>query len=343
MSVLHLSEQVRAAVAREREVVSERLDMLRMQAERLHAVVDELGEEAHGAPFPRSAIGQPRAQAERTQVTWAEDPELGLYITCRLCPEGFDRYFVEVERQQATPRLLALIADHFAHKHPDISFAPELVWHVAQRPAAPLATFMPMVPQLPASIICACCPEGMNHIYLTVPPYGDARRLHSLLSQHPELREQTLGFSSRDQADHLEAWDRRLLERPDPRAGRRALERAREKTHTGQPDMLKDALARILLERVKAGEGITSVINDLAQKSLHAPTAFACTVGMAICELARSRGDESDLEFAARVTAWLLKPPTSSVTTLWRLWNKVKQERYPDVPERPSVQRQPSA
>ncbi len=42
MSVLRLSDHVRAAVEGEREVVVERLVTLRAQAERLHAVVDEL-------------------------------------------------------------------------------------------------------------------------------------------------------------------------------------------------------------------------------------------------------------------------------------------------------------
>lgn len=42
VSALHLSDYVRAAVEGEREVVVERLATLRAQAERLHAVVDEL-------------------------------------------------------------------------------------------------------------------------------------------------------------------------------------------------------------------------------------------------------------------------------------------------------------
>jgi hypothetical protein len=42
VSVLQLSDHVRAAVEGEREVVVERLATLRAQAERLHAVVDEL-------------------------------------------------------------------------------------------------------------------------------------------------------------------------------------------------------------------------------------------------------------------------------------------------------------
>lgn len=42
MSVLQLSDHVRAAVEGERDVIVERLATLRLQAERLHAVVDEL-------------------------------------------------------------------------------------------------------------------------------------------------------------------------------------------------------------------------------------------------------------------------------------------------------------
>jgi hypothetical protein len=42
MTVLHLSEHVRTAVEGEREIVVERLAALRAQAERMHAVVDEL-------------------------------------------------------------------------------------------------------------------------------------------------------------------------------------------------------------------------------------------------------------------------------------------------------------
>lgn len=282
------------------------------------------GSEAHGAPFPPSSIGPPHSRAERIRITWAEHPELGLYITCRDCPESFGRYFVEVEREQPTPRLLALIAGHFGREHPEVSFTPDRVWHLAQQVPDRLATFMPMVPQLGASIICACCREGSDRVYVTTPPYGDGRRLRWLLSEHPKLRSRTLGFSSREQADHLEAWDRGLL-RPDARAGRQALELARHKQGSRKPDIVKDALATILRERVNAGKGVTRVIEDLAAQSMSDPAGFACAIGMAIPTLARSRSEQTDAEFADQVRGWLDKEPTTSNTTLWRLWACVKR------------------
>ena len=201
------------------------------------------------------------------RVTWGEDPELGLFIRCRGCPEGLDRYFIEVERERPTERLLARAGGHFAHDHPDVEFSPARIWHVAQRPVARLSTFMPMVPQLGASIICAHCPDGRNHVFLTPPPYGDARRLAWLLSEQPELHSQTRGFTSAERVAYLEARDRGLLPQREADEGRRALKRLRTESTPAEPPLLEQALKTILRERVAAGEPITPGIEALHSSS----------------------------------------------------------------------------
>jgi hypothetical protein len=281
------------------------------------------GAAVHGEPFPETVIGRPHSHSSLVRVTWDEDAELGLFIRCRDCREGFDRFFVEVEREQPTERLLALTATHFARAHPEVDFTPEAVWHTGNRVENRVATFMPMLPQLGASIICDCCPQGASRVFLTPPPCGDARRLAVLLSDHPELLERTLDFGSREQAEYLEAWDRRLLQQRDRQ---RALERARAQARQPEHDPLKQALIAIMHERVAHGELITHVIKDLDRQSKEDPTGFACAVGMAISSLADFRGSATEAEFAQATSKLLGAVPTAAERTLWDLWTASADE-----------------
>jgi len=274
--------------------------------------------------FSERLLGRPGARSSTVTITWDADPQLGGFIRCRRCPDGFDHYLVAVEREEPTEHLIGLIVQHFAAQHPEVDFTPQAIWHDRNRPQEPLASFMPMVAQVGASIICAHCPEGMNHVFLTPPPYRDARRLHYLLSHHPELREQTRGFSSREQADYLEAWDRRLLQERERHAGRAALRQAKAKTKTADLTRTEQALASILRQRVNQGERITPVIEQLARQAKHDPLAFTCAIGEALPELAGRMQNATAREFAADVTSHLGERPTIHERRLWEIWAKAK-------------------
>jgi hypothetical protein len=275
----------------------------------------------HNEELPDVEIGRPTARAKTVRLTWAEDEELGLYFDCRRCPDGFRRYYLEVERAQPTERLYVRAATHFAEQHPEQPLAPQALWHEGNRPEGPLASFLPMMPQLGAGIVCQLCPQGMNRIFLTTPPYGDARRLQHLLSEQPELYEKTRGFESRERAEYVDAWDRGELQRRDRFAGRQAL--ARAATEREPRDARQEVLVALLLQRAPDGKGITRLIDELDWLALKDPVAFSCELATAIPGLAELAGNVARDDLARAVARHLGcgegKYPTTNASELWRL------------------------
>jgi len=282
-------------------------------------------QDRHGEELRPEEIGRPTARRSAITLTWAEDEELGLYFRCRRCLEGLDRYFIEVERQQPTERLARLAESHFQEQHGQ-PLPLEALWHEGNRPTQPLATFMPMVSQLGASIICHLCPQGMNRVFLTPAPHGDARRISALLSERPELYELTRGFSAKEQAEYVEAWDRGELQKRDRLAGRRAL--AKATAERKQLDAREQALSRLLLARAPDGKGIKGVVEELDSLSLEDPVEFACQLATAIPGFAELAGKIAREQLAAALARHLgcsegLYPRTSE-TELWELWVTVR-------------------
>ena len=271
-------------------------------------------------------IGRPTARKDSIRLTWAEDGELGLYFICRRCPDGFDRFYLEVEQQVPSERLWRRAATHYAEAHPDRPLAPEALWHEGNRPGKPLATFMPMTPELGASIICHLCPQGMNRLFLTSAPHGDARRTRYLLSARPELREQTRGFSSREQAEYVEAIDRGVLQQQNRLAGRRALGRAAAERRP--QDVREQALADLLLARAPEGRGIKQAIEGLDRLSIRDPAAFAGELATVIPGFAELVGNVAPEQLAAALASHLGCAegtyPATSESELWKLWAAVR-------------------
>jgi hypothetical protein len=210
--------------------------------------------------------------------------------------------------------------------HPDAVFSAAALWHDGNRPPQRLATFMPMTPELGGSIICQLCPQGMNRIFVTEAPYGDARRIRFLLSARPELREQTRGFDSREQAEYVEAFDRGLLQRQQRLAGRRALGRAGAERRPVDPR--QQALARLLLARAPDGTGITSVIEELERLSIEDPVGFAAELAAVTPGFTAPVGNVSRELVAAGVAGHLGygagSYPTTSKSELWKIWAGVR-------------------
>jgi hypothetical protein len=189
----------------------------------------------------------------------------------------------------------------------------------------PRAIFIPMLVLIGAGIICRECPEGLNRVYLTPAPYGDARRIRYLLRVRQDLREETRGFSPLEQGEHVEAWDRGELQLRERLSGRRALARAARKR---EDSALEQALGLLLLKRTQAGAGITTVITELHELSIASPIAFAAelaTILPGFSELADSVAPDN---LASAVAGSLgLKDdnlPGANRTQLWRIWQGVR-------------------
>lgn len=284
--------------------------------------IGEHAHEVHGIEeVAEPEIGRRGSRRATVNFTWEKGDEFGPSFRCRHCQQGLDRYFVEVGREEPSERLLGLADAHFRLQH-GRSLDPAALWHAGNRCKERVATFMPMTPQVGAAILCARCPQGMNRIYLTEAPSGDARRIRALLRERPELREQTRGFETKEQAEYVEAWDRSLLQERDRLSGRRALRRAAAAGR--EPALLDSALERLLLTKAPGGRGITQAIRELARLAREEPVQFTCEVGRELPALAEPARSVPPQEFALAVARFLGEAdgryPTVSERKLWELW-----------------------
>ncbi len=283
--------------------------------------------EAHGIEeLDPGEIGAPTARRNTITVTWQNDPEQGAFIRCRRCQPGRDRYYTEVDAPEPSPRLLALIRDHFAREYAIAELAAEAIYHQGNTTTEErLATFMPATPHIGASIICKPC-EG--RIYFNLAYYGDARWTALTLSHNPELWTETRGLSPAEQAEYVEAWGRGELQKAAHKRAHRALSQARAQRQTRERDPLEAALQRHMLEQTGAGRGITEVANELLRLSTAEPVEFTILVGRQIPVLAELEELKPPEAFARDVVEFLRLPkgswPSIKKRKLWDLWNEVK-------------------
>jgi hypothetical protein len=282
----------------------------------------------HEEELTARRIGKPTSRRASIDVTWDEDERLGSFILCRRCPEGYGRYFVEFDRLDPTERVMALLAAQFKRTH-RYELPREAVWHDANQVAEPLVTFIPMSVRFGAGFSCHVCPQGMNTVYLTPPPYGDARRIRYLLRKREDLRETTQAYTPREQAEYVEAWDRGLLQKRDRLAGRRALARA----HAQQTELddRQAALGELLLVRTPDGAGISAVVAELHALALQDPVAFSCQLAQAIPGFAQVAGELPEPDVAQAVACFLGyeegRVPTTNASELWEIWKRVRPSR----------------
>jgi hypothetical protein len=267
-------------------------------------------------------------------MTWDETPDdpCGAWYRCRLRPDGLGFYRAEVDQRDPSPRLWALIADHFHTHHPDIAYDRALV----DTPAHPrgggwIASFIPATAQDCAGIACSHC-QGRGGLHLRIffpaPPLGDARRLKHLYRSHPELRAQTRGLNDAEIGDYVDAWDRGLLAERAHQAARTQLAEAARKQV--DPDaLLVSALQAIMLDRVRRGEGIEAVITRLDHQCQARPSDLLRQVGLHIPSIAQRSATDAPRDFVKLVRTELrLAPrerPKARKRTLYRIWKAIPQ------------------
>jgi hypothetical protein len=276
-------------------------------------------------------VGKPGSRSRAIRFVWHDGAEwTEAWFVCRRCPEGFDRYLLDVDRDQPSDRILPLIRNHLARHDVDLEGAEELSTRALPREGAK-AYYYPPHARDGGGITCPTCKaRGENPITLTTPPYGDARRLHHAWRIRPSLHLPLADFASSDRAVILDALDRGLLgQRLDPAEARRALTRNQHpRAQPAQSSDYSSALARVMDDRVAAGERISHVISHLAQLADTDPVAFSCQVGEHLPALQHQTALRP-AEFA-RLTNLALgrnadTAPTISTATLWRIWTSRDQ------------------
>ena len=288
-------------------------------------------EAAHGIAEPRrDEIGGWTSRRDAVMVIWKPGGAEGPIFRCRRCPEGLDRYLVDVYATVPTERALPRIREHFRETHRIRELPLGDIAYEGNTGPGKKATWLSATPDHGSGIVCHLCPDGQNRLFLTHAPHGDARRIHRLLEIHPELWNETRGLSTKQQAEYIEARDRGLLQRRGHRDASEALNSAATPRSDAEP--LNGALRRILSARVQAGEKITHVIESLAELAAESPVDFSYAVGRelpGLAELAQHTPPELYAEVIAR---FLLLPegsyPSVSKRRLWTLWVEQKTRSH---------------
>jgi hypothetical protein len=286
---------------------------------------------AHGLDgVDLAEVGRPRSRSEALRVVWHDGEEwTQAWFCCRRCDRGFRRYLVDVDRDHPTRRMLRLIAGHFDASHPAFRGPEDLGTRAAAR-RDQLAYYTPPSAHDGASLICQMCKQvGRNPIMLTDPPYGDARRLRLVKRRHPELAARMLGWTTKDQANYLDALDRGLLA-PSPAEARKALASSRQRVRR-EPTLYHQALLALLQTRTSTGEGITAVIDHLHDLSNSDQIAFTCQVAEGLIELGTLPDEPAPPTEVAEVVRRTLglpigRYPKASKATLNRVWKRREVE-----------------
>jgi hypothetical protein len=299
----------------------------------LDAIAAHLATRHPGTELDMDEIGK-QSRSTALQVIWHDGPGwTDAWFVCRRCPAGFDRYLVDVDRDQPTHRILPLVEAHFAaDDHPAFRGLQDLGTRSHPRKNQ-LALYVPPRAEDGASLLCQTCKQvGRNPVMLTQLPYGDARRLRLVQRRRTDLGLRMHDWCSQDKADTLNALDQDLINHPDPKAARAALARAHTPIPRPGGNRLNDALTLLLDRRTDQGEPIDAVITELALLSKTNLIDFACQVGEALTIL-NVLADEKmhPRDFADQVRRALELPaghhPTTSRRTLYRLWKAPRASR----------------
>jgi hypothetical protein len=297
----------------------------------LDAVAEHLAARHPGIKLDLDEIGK-GSRSTALRVVWHDGPGwTEAWFVCRRCPAGFDRYLVDVDRDQPTHRILPLVEAHFADDdHPAFRGLKDLGTRAHPRQDQ-LALYVPPRAEDGASLLCQTCKQmGRNPVMLTQLPYGDARRLRLVQRRRTDLGLRMHDWCSQDKADTLNALDQDLITHPDLDDARAALARARTPVPRRGRTRLNDALTLLLDRRTDQGEPIDAVITELALLSETNPVDFACQVGEALISLGVLADEKMHpRDFADQVRRALELPegrhPTTSRRTLYRRWRALRE------------------
>jgi hypothetical protein len=286
----------------------------------------------HGRGISADQIARERKgrRAVVTRVTYVpETPESPAWIICHDCPEGAQRYRVDVFAGPTRPpaRHVEAIRRHMAAAHGLTRFSARRIYR--QRSSRALVTYLPTRPLVGAQMICALCPEGRNHLILEEPPYGDARSFWELRLQHPELASQMYGLTPAERADAWEAVHRGISATATQPAITRALRRARQGTPARRLTETQQGIQRLLGAEVRAGAPITNVIDELAVMARSDPGAYAVRIARHIPSMRDDLSQPPEV-IAKTLVDFCGTPPTSS-RALWALWAAIQKDPHQDT------------
>jgi hypothetical protein len=247
------------------------------------------------------------------------------WFTCLLCREGARRFRVDLFAGPGRPLLrhVEAVRAHFADRHGVSALPAECIFDGRVSGGAALCVYLPATPRRGAAFICGRCPEGMNRILIGEPAFGDARRLAWLLLSRPGLHREVAGLDPAAQAIRLEAIDRGLVQVLQQSGLERAVRRARARPPACAPSEFELAVRVLLLARVGEGVTATAAITGLAALMRDDPTAYACSLGEAIPEMAPFL-DLTAVLFAELVTE-LFGRLERSERTLWKIWAAIPE------------------
>lgn len=280
----------------------------------------------HGRALTPEMVGASTARRSAAIATW--DPgsgdEGGASFLCRECPDGFNRFYVEVDTAAASPRLLARMKEHFATEH-GVEIDAGAIYHEGNKKEGTRATFIGASPARGAEMICRDCPPGRDLVVLADPPRGDARRIRHLLRTEPTLRSRARRGYTKELAEYVVAWDRGLLLDRELEEGARALRQAKPRKHGDQWLLRQRALVAAVYARQQTGETATEALTELGAMAEREPVAFLCALGEGLSALADAADEMPPSKFAAAVATYLgLKAtaPLLSERTLQRYWSE---------------------
>lgn len=245
------------------------------------------------------------------------------WFECLACGAGRRSYRTDVGADPLRPlrRHVAAIARHFAEVHGITEFSARQIYHGTDEPV--LCSYEAASPTQSAQVNCSLCPEGMRRHPLGEPPYGDARSFADLGLFYPDFARQIARLDPVAQAIQWEAHQRGLLGAASQPAITRAVEKARRGPRVRRLTQTQMGIQALLLDEVRAGEPITSVIAALADLARRDPDAYAVWIARQVPVMERYLSNPPE-QVAERLGAWYGKPARTE-RALWSIWSGIPE------------------
>jgi hypothetical protein len=260
-----------------------------------------------------------------TVIWYPEIPDEGeASFRCLLCPDGWNRFFINWDPEHVTNHTLRKIRRHFSEEHGIAELPLEQIAVRGYSPAVEKAAWFPAAAHNNSGFYCRVCP-GSARMFIDPPTYGEARQLEYSTIHFPELARRVSLLPRPEQAEYIEAWSRGLIAEQETAEARRQLRSARRRRSApsiSRDVLVADAVKRLILDGVRYGEqNRTTIIKKLAQLAKSDPERFTQMVGARIPGLNRPTAPEV-LTFLGREQGALI---TYSERSLWKLWQSIPE------------------
>jgi len=264
----------------------------------------------------------PAATGILVRVT-PETAESPAWFECLACRAGRRSYRVDVGADPLCPlgRHVAAIARHFAEAHGITEFGAAQIYHGTDEPV--LCSYEAASSTQSAQVTCSLCPEGMRRHPLDEPPYGDARSFAYLGVFYPDFARQIARLAPAEQAIQWEAHQRGVLAAASQPAVTKAVKKARRGPRVRRLTQTQMGIQALLLDEVRAGEPITSVVAALSDLARRDPDAYAVWIARQVPVMERHLSNPPE-QVAASLGEWYGKPARTE-RALWSIWTSIPE------------------